>query len=80
MRISTHPGTILHHEFMVPLGLTPTALAGAMGVPPSRIRRIIAATAPRPVTPAMALLLARYFGTTPEFWMNLQTAYERSLV
>ena len=69
-----HPGEILREEFLVPLALTPYALAQACGVPRTRIERL--AREETPVTADTALRLARYFGTTPEFWMNLQAQYE----
>ena len=69
-----HPGEILREEFLAPLGLAPYTLAKALGVPRTRIERL--AREETPVTPDTALRLARYFGTTPEFWMNLQSAYD----
>ncbi len=77
-RITTHPGEILRDEFMIPLGLSANALARALGVPPNRITAIIAKESPRAVTPDTALRLSRYFGTTPEVWLNLQVAYDLS--
>ena len=77
-RITTHPGEILREEFMIPLGLSANALARALGVPPNRITAIIAAENPRAVTPDTALRLARYFGTTPQLWLNLQLAHDLS--
>ena len=77
-RITTHPGEILREEFMIPLGLSANALARALNVPPNRITAIIAAENPRAVTPDTALRLARYLGTTPELWLNLQQAYDLS--
>jgi addiction module HigA family antidote len=79
-RITTHPGEILREEFMVPLGLSANALARALKVPPNRITAIIAAENPRAVTPDTALRLSRYFGTTPQLWLNLQQAYDLSAV
>ena len=67
-----HPGDVLREEFLLPMKLTPYALAQACGVPRTRIERL--AREETPVTADTALRLARYFGTTPEFWMNLQTA------
>jgi len=67
------PGDILLHDFMEPLGLSANALAIALHVPTNRITSILAAT--RGVTADTALRLARYFGTTPQFWMNLQSNY-----
>jgi len=77
-RIRTHPGEVLREEFMKPMGLSANAVARALRVPPNRITAIIAEEAQRAVTPDTALRLARYFGTTPEFWMNLQLAYDLS--
>ena len=77
-RIMTHPGEVLREEFMVPLGLSANALARDLHVPPNRITAIIAREDPRAVTPDTALRLSRYFGTTPEFWLNLQTAFDLS--
>lgn len=78
IRIRTHPGEVLAEEFMRPLGLSANALARDLHVPPNRITAIIAADEPRAVTPDTALRLSRYFGTTPEFWLNLQSAYDLS--
>ena len=78
-RITTHPGEVLREEFMVPLGLSATALALDLHVPPNRITAIIAEEKPRAVTPDTALRLARYFRTTPEFWLNLQAAHDLSV-
>lgn len=69
-----HPGEILREEYLKPMGAAPYTLAKALGVPRTRIERI--AREETPITPDTALRLARYFGTTPEFWMNLQTAYD----
>ena len=77
-RITTHPGEILREEFMIPLGLSANALARALGVPANRITAIIASENPRAVTPDTALRLSRYFGTTPDLWLNLQQAYDLS--
>jgi antitoxin HigA-1 len=77
-RITTHPGDILREEFMVPYGMSASALARALDVPVNRITEIIAAVKPRAVTPDTALRLSRYFGTTPELWLNLQQAYDLS--
>jgi addiction module HigA family antidote len=77
-RIRTHPGEVLREEFMIPLGISANALARALDVPPNRITQIIATAEPRSVTPDSALRLARYFGTTPEFWLNMQAAYDLS--
>lgn len=68
------PGDILLHDFMEPYGLSANALARAVHVPANRITAILAAT--RGVTADTALRLARYFGTTPQFWMNLQSRHD----
>ncbi len=69
-----HPGEILLEEFMEPLGLTQNQLARDLGVDPGRINRIV--TGKTRITADTALRLARYFGTTPQLWMNLQTKYD----
>lgn len=76
-RIRTHPGEILREEFLAPLGMSANALARELRVPPNRITAIVNGT--RSVTADTALRLARYFGTTPEFWINLQAAHDLSL-
>ncbi len=78
IRIRTHPGEVLLEEFMRPFGLSANALARELHVPPNRITSIVGTNAPRAVTPDTALRLSRYFGTTPEFWMNLQAAHDLS--
>ena len=65
---------------MKPLGLSANALALALRVPATRIGAIIRQDSPRAVTADTALRLARYLATTPEFWLNLQTAYDLSMV
>ena len=69
-----HPGEILREEFLIPIGMTAHALAMELKVPAPRINDIVRER--RSVTPETALRLARYFGTTPQFWLNLQTSYE----
>ena len=69
-----HPGEILREEFLIPLALTANALALALKVPASRINEIVLER--RAITPDTALRLARYFGTTADFWLNLQTAFD----
>jgi addiction module HigA family antidote len=68
----------LREEFMKPLGLSANALALAMRVPATRIGDILRSEKPRAVSADTAIRLARYFGTTPEFWLNLQSAYDLS--
>ena len=68
-----HPGEILRDE-LNELGLSANALAKALGVPANRITAIL--NEQRSITGDTALRLAKYFDTTPEFWMNLQAAYE----
>ena len=79
-RIRTHPGEVLREEFMVPFGLSANALALALRVPATRITAIIRDESPRTVTADTALRLARYFGTSPQFWLNLQQAHDLSLM
>ena len=77
-RIRTHPGEVLKEEFMTPLELSANRLAIELAVPATRIGDIIRAENPRAISADTALRLARYFGTTPAFWMNLQSAYDLS--
>ena len=69
-----HPGEILEKEFLEPLKLSQYRLAVDLGVPPRRINEIVHGL--RGITADTALRLAHYFGTTPEFWMNLQAAFD----
>ena len=69
-----HPGEILREEFLSPLGMSANQLALALRVPATRINDIV--NERRGITADTALRLARYFGTTPRFWMNLQASYE----
>ncbi|MBT1154741.1 HigA family addiction module antidote protein [Aminobacter anthyllidis] len=69
-----HPGEFLREEYLLPLGLSAGMLAKKLNLPRTRIERI--AKEEIGVTPDTALRLARYFNTTPEFWMNFQQAYE----
>lgn len=69
-----HPGEVLREEFLMPLKLTPYKLAALLRVPRTRIERL--AREETPVTPDTALRLARYFGTTAELWLGLQTGYD----
>ncbi len=69
-----HPGEILREEFLIPLKMSAHALALELKVPAPRVNDIVRER--RSVTPDTALRLSRYFGTTPDFWLNLQTAYD----
>jgi addiction module HigA family antidote len=69
-----HPGEILLEEFIKPLGMSAHALALELKVPAPRINEIVRER--RSITPDTALRLARYLGTTPQFWMNLQISYD----
>jgi antitoxin HigA-1 len=73
-RVTTHPGEVLNEEFLRPLGMSVNALAMALRVPATRIGAIVKGE--RSVTADTALRLARFFGTSPEFWMNLQAMYD----
>ncbi len=69
-----HPGEVLLEEFLEPLGVTQHRLAVSIGVPPRRINEIVHGK--RRITADTALRLARYFGTTDRFWLNLQTRFD----
>lgn len=69
-----HPGEILREEYLRPLEMSAGALAKKLNVPRTRIERLTAEQTP--VTTDTALRLARYFRTTPEFWMNMQTSFD----
>ena len=69
-----HVGEVLREEFLVPLKLSPYVVAKALGVPRTRIERLVREETA--LTADTALRLSRYFGTTAEFWMNLQSGYE----
>lgn len=72
-----HPGEVLLEEFLNPLGISQYRLAKDISVPPRRINEIVHGK--RAVTPDTALRLARFFGTTGQFWLNLQSRYELEL-
>ncbi len=76
-RIPTHPGEILSEEFLAGFGLTQVALAEHTGVPVQRINEIVRGK--RGITPETAWLLSQAFGTSPEFWVNLQTSHDLAL-
>jgi addiction module HigA family antidote len=69
-----HPGEVLMDEYLEPLGVTQHRLAVAIGVPPRRINEIVHGK--RRITADTALRMARYFGTSERFWMNLQGRYD----
>ena len=75
-RVTTHPGEMLREEFLLPLGITQNALAMRIRVPATRIGDIVHGR--RAVTPDTALRLARFFGNSPEFWLNLQQMHDLS--
>lgn len=71
---AVHPGEMLREEFLIPMGITPHALAMALQVPATRIAEIVKEK--RGITGDTALRLGLYFRTTAQFWMNLQSHYE----
>ncbi|MEO0377795.1 MAG: HigA family addiction module antitoxin [Cyanobacteria bacterium P01_A01_bin.17] len=73
-RPPTHPGEMLLEEFLTPFGLTQRELAIAIGVPYQRVNEIV--NGKRGITPSTALRLAKFFGMSPDFWMNLQQRWE----
>lgn len=73
-----HPGEVLREEFLKPLKLSPYALAKAIHVPPPRINDIVLQR--RGITADTAVRLARFFGTSEQFWLGLQDAYEVSVI
>jgi addiction module HigA family antidote len=72
--VPIHPGEFLREDFLVPLGLSANALALALRVPVTRISEIVRER--RGITADTALRLARYFGTTADFWMKMQMSYD----
>src|SRR5439155_14911891 len=68
------PGEILEEEFLEPMGITQYRLAKDISVPPRRINEIVKGQ--RAITADTALRLGRYFGVSPQFWLNLQTHYD----
>ena len=74
IRPSTHPGIILKEEFTSPLNITQAKLSKDLNVGIKTISELY--NAKRGITPLMALKLSEYFGTTPQFWLNLQNAYD----
>jgi antitoxin HigA-1 len=74
IRLPVHPGEILQVEFLAARGISQTTLARTLGVKPGRVNELVRAK--RGITPETAWMLAAALGTTPEFWMNLQMAYD----
>ncbi len=75
--VPIHPGEFLREDFLTPLGLSANALAIALRVPVTRISEIVRER--RGITADTALRLARYFGTTADFWMKMQMSYDLTL-
>jgi len=73
-RAPTHPGEMLLEEFLTPMGISQRTLADAIHVPYPRVNEIV--NGRRSVTPATALRLAKYFDTSVDFWLNLQTRWD----
>jgi addiction module HigA family antidote len=73
-RPPTHPGEMLLEEFLNPMNVTQRELAQAIGVPYQRVNEII--NGRRGVSPSTSLRLAKYLGTTPDFWINLQLRWD----
>lgn len=71
---SAHPGDVLREDFLKPLGLSQYALAKALGIGEMRVSEIV--NGKRAVTPDTALRLARYFGTSAEFWLGMQATHD----
>jgi antitoxin HigA-1 len=69
-----HPGEILMEEFLVPMKMSAGTLAKALGVPRTRVERLV--TKKTGISPDTALRLAKYLRTSPEFWMNMQSGYD----
>lgn len=70
----THPGAVLREDFLKPLAMSQYALAKALDVPEIRVSEVVHGK--RAITPDTALRLARYFGTSAEFWLGMQTTYD----
>ena len=74
LKTPSHPGEVLSELYLAPLGMSAIALAKRLNVPRTRIERLVKGEASLSVD--TALRLSRFFGNTPEFWMNLQRAYD----
>jgi len=70
----THPGAMLLEEFLIPMGLTQRDLADGIRVPYQRVNELV--NGRRGITPSTAVRLAKFFGTTPDLWMNLQLRWD----
>ena len=70
----THPGEMLLHEFLLPMGMTQQALANATQVPYQRVNEVVRER--RGLTPSTGIRLSKFFGASPEFWMNLQLRWD----
>jgi addiction module HigA family antidote len=73
-REPTHPGEMLLEEFLAPMGLTQRDLADGIRVPYQRVNELV--NGRRGITPSTAVRLAKFFGTTPDLWMNLQLRWD----
>ena len=73
-RITTHPGQMLKHEFLIPMNLSASALARSMRVPANRITELV--NGRRDITGDTALRLERVLGVSAEFWMRLQSSHD----
>jgi len=73
-RTPTHPGEMLLEEFLIPMNITQKQLSVAIHVPFQRINELM--NGKRGITPSTALRLSRYFGNTPDFWMNIQQRWD----
>ena len=73
-----HPGEVLREDFLEPLDMSANALANKLGVTPARINEIVREK--RGITADSALRLAKYFGGSAQFWLNLQSTYELRLI
>ena len=73
-RPPTHPGEMLLKEFLEPMGITQQSLSQAIKVPYQRVNELV--NGKRGITPSTALRLSKYFGNSPDFWLNLQNNWE----
>ncbi len=76
-RITTHPGEVIREDYLIPLNMSSRALAEALGIPGNRVSDIVRER--RGVSADTAIRLAKYFDTTPEFWLGLQAGHDLSL-